>query len=82
MFTPAGIFRSETDNSESAEFKPARSQLPDQPSASDHLSGLNMAPSVGDDGELSGKGKEEVRCQSKRSFSLLLTPSNRTHGQL
>lgn len=70
------------DNSESAEFKPASSQLPGHSSASDHHSGLNVATSVGDAGKLGGKGKEEVRCHSKRSFSLLLTPSNHTHGQL
>lgn len=69
------------NNSESAEFKPASSQLTGHPSASDHLSGLHMATSVGDADKLSGKGKEEARCHSKRSFSLL-TPSNRTHGQL
>lgn len=69
------------DNSESAEYKPASSWVPGQLSGSDHLSGLNVATSVGDTGKLGGKGKEEVRCHGKRSFSLL-TPSNRTHGQL
>lgn len=65
------------DNSESAEYKPASSWVPGQLSGSDHLSGLNVATSVGNTGKLGGKGKEEVRPREEE-----LTLSNRTHGQL
>lgn len=64
------------DNSESAEYKPASSWVPGQLSGSDHLSGLNVATSVGNTGKLGGKGKEEVR---PREEELLIAHSKQSH---
>lgn len=66
------------DNTESAEYKPASSQLPGQPTASDHICGLNMATAVADAGK---EWERQGEHHNKRHFSLL-TPSNCTHWQL